>query len=45
LEEGRGPWVTEKREGTAVDRLREKGAAEEGAETESPERTDAVELG
>lgn len=37
--------MTEKREGTAVDRLRGKGAAETGAEAESPERTAAVELG
>lgn len=39
--------MTEKREGTAVDRLRGKGAAEPetGAEAESPESTAAVELG
>lgn len=38
--------MTEKREGTAVDRLRGKGAAADtGAEAESPERTAAVELG
>lgn len=38
--------MTEKREGTAVDRLRGKGAAADTeAEAESPERTAAVELG
>lgn len=37
--------MTEKSEGTAVDRLRGKGAAETGAEAESPERAAAVELG
>lgn len=45
MEEGRGPWVTEKSEGTAVDKLRGKGAAETGAEAGSPERTAAAELG
>lgn len=45
MEDGRGPCVTEKREGTPADRLRGKGAAETGAEAESPERTAALELG
>lgn len=44
FEAGRGPCVTEKREGTAVDRLRGKGAAEAGAEAASPGSTAAVEL-
>lgn len=37
--------MTEKSEGTAVDKLRGKGAAETGVEAESPERTAAVEVG
>lgn len=37
--------MTENSEGTAVDKLRGKGAAETGVDTESPERTAAVELG
>lgn len=45
MEDGRGPCVTEKREGTPADRLRGKGAADTGAEAESPERTAALELG
>lgn len=37
--------MTEKSEGTAVDKLRGKGAAETGVEAGSPERTAAVEVG
>lgn len=45
MEAGRGPCATEKREGTAVDRLSGKAAAEAGAGAESPESAAAEELG
>lgn len=47
MEAGRGPCATENREGTAVDRLSGKGAADTGAaEAASPESAAGpVELG
>lgn len=44
FDDPRGPWATEKREGTALDKLSEKGGAETVAEAASPESTAAVEL-
>lgn len=45
MAEERGPWATEKSEGTAADKFRGKGAAETGAAPGSPESAAAVELG
>lgn len=44
FDDPRGPWVTENREGTALDKLSGKGGAETVAEAVSPERTAAVEV-